>query len=124
MLQDETFAKSSQPIVCMRRGNKLVWVCTPIVTDGNRFPAPNQFATALTETFPPPHRALSWISIRGAIPAFHRLDGDSISNLERADYERCLQWRFTSRNKLVIARKIQGQTLQMLFEARDILHTA
>jgi len=108
----------------MWRSNKLVWVCTPIVTDRNRFPAPNQFAPTLAETLPPPHRGLCWISIRGAIPAFHGLDGDSISNLERVDYKRRLQWRLTSRNKVFVARKIQVQTLQMLFEARDVLDTA
>src|SRR5712664_3289832 len=65
---------------------------------------------------------LARISIRSAIPSFHRVDGDAVANLDSAARNRPSQRRIGSAEQLAIARNRQSQRVNMLLKTRDFLH--
>jgi len=81
MFFDQNFPQLRESIPRVLRGNKLIWIRASSVRNGNCLPPPNQFPATLPESFPPPDGMLAGIPIRSAIPSFHGVNGDAISDL-------------------------------------------
>src|SRR6266850_2491757 len=62
------------------------------------------------------------ISIRSAIPPFHRMHGDPVANLDSAARDRPSQRRIGSAEQLAIARNRQAQRVNVILKTRDFLH--
>ena len=84
--------------------------------DGNCFAAPDEFGTALPETPPAAKRVFTWLAVVGAVPAFHRVDGDAVADFKIAAVNRLEQRGGWPMLELFIAGDVQAKLLQIRFE--------
>jgi hypothetical protein len=79
------------------------------VRNCNRFPAPDQACSSLSEAFPATLSQLTWISICRAIPTLHRLNGNAISQLQGTANQGLQQWGCITTDEFVIARDLYAE---------------
>src|ERR1700722_12668590 len=108
----------------MRSCQKLIRIGAPLVTDGNRFAAPNQLSSAAPESLPSANRVFAGIAIAGSVPPLHGLDSEAIANLEAFADDGLCQRRFWPANELVVAWDRQAQRIDMLLKLSNISHAA
>ncbi len=64
------------------RNHELVRIGTSRMTNGHRFPAPDQARSAPSEMSPSPDRVFRRISVSSSVPTFHRLHRDPVGNCQ------------------------------------------
>src|ERR671922_387326 len=116
VLLDESLLQSTQAIACVRRNHKLIRVGPRFVRNGNRFPSPNEFRPALPKTLPAARGKLARLSVRGAVPALHWLNGDAVADLDSIACKRRQKWRGSSLENAGIARNRNPERPHMLQE--------
>jgi hypothetical protein len=70
------------------RRHQLVGIRSPVVADGHRFAAPDQFRPALAEMFPAADGQLGRLAVSRPVPAFHRQNAEAIADLEAVELMR------------------------------------
>src|SRR5262249_1025331 len=68
--------------------HKLIRICATVMQHGNRFAAPDQLRATSPKIPPAPHRQLGWTTVRGAVPAFHRMNRETVSNRGSVETQR------------------------------------
>jgi hypothetical protein len=86
---------------------ELVRICAAIMTDRDRFPAPDQLSATQTKMTPPPECELRGKSLWSPIPPLHRVDCPTVSDLATGIVNGLCQRRLWSALNLVITGKIQ-----------------
>src|SRR5271167_461520 len=124
VLHNERFLQPRQSCLCMRSRHKLIRIGAPLVTNSDRFAAPNQFCAAAPKSLPSAKRMFAGIAIRHSIPAFHRVHREAIANLDSLADDGLRQRRLGAANKFGIARNLQAQRREMLLEMRDVSNAA
>src|SRR5580692_3379500 len=71
-----------QTCPCVRSRQKLVRICAPLLTNGNRFASPDQFRPAAPESLPAAQRMFAGVPVACSVPPFHGLHGEAIANLD------------------------------------------
>src|ERR1051326_80372 len=100
--------------------SELVGVRASVVTDGDGLPTPDEFCAAEAEMFPPSKRQLSGPAAGCAVPSFHRLDCEAISEMDAAPRE-CLCERIT---QFVVAWNLNWELCEERAKALNIPQTA
>src|SRR5580700_6485385 len=108
----------------MRSCQELIRIGAPLVTDGNRFAAPNQFRPAAPESLPTANGMFAGIAVACSVPPFHGLDSEAIANLEAFADDRLCQRRLCPANELVVAWNRQAQRIDMLPKLSNISNAA
>src|SRR5580700_11139049 len=108
----------------MRSCQELIRIGAPLVTDGNRFAAPNQFRPAAPESLPSANRMFAGIAVACSVPTFHGLDSQAIANLDAFADDRLRQRRLWPAKQLVVAWDRQAQRIEMLPKLSDISNAA
>src|SRR5580658_634279 len=124
MLLEKYRLQPRQTGLCMRSCQKLIRIGTPLVTDGNRFAAPNQFRPAAPESLPAANRMFAGIAVACGVPPFHGLDSEAIANLDALADDRLSQRRPWPANELVVAGYRQAQRIDMLLKLSNISNAA
>ena len=65
--------------------DELIGVGAPIGADGHGFGAADELGAARTEALPAPFHLGRRTASRGAVPAFHRMDGDAVADALTVD---------------------------------------
>src|SRR5690348_1880066 len=81
MCRYQCFPQFCQTVPGSSVDDKLIGICATIRSNGHGFSAKDQFRAALPKTLPAPKDFLCDQTVSGGIPAFHRLNGISVSNL-------------------------------------------
>src|SRR5713226_9545146 len=84
----QCLSQSRQSFSRVPRNHELIRIRAPFVRNRNRFSSPDQFTAAAPEFFPAMDRMLARISIRSAVPSFHRMDGDPVADFDSAARKR------------------------------------
>ena len=99
---------------------KKLWIALGIVmADCDRLSTPNQFAAAASEATPPAKCIFGRSAIGRAVPAFHRLNCNTIADLEWTANQRSTKRRLCSSQQLFIARNPKAQIFQMSAKSID-----
>src|SRR2546428_303273 len=75
---DQRIAKAGDSRLIFAIENELIWIRSPISTDGHRFAAENKFRAAFTKSAPAPQHIIADAAAGGAIPTFHWLNRKTI----------------------------------------------
>jgi len=103
MLCDERLLQSRQPCLRVRICQELIRIGAPLVTNGNRFAAPNQFRSTPSESLPAPKCMFAGIAFARSIPPFHRLYSEAIANPDAFANDGLRQRRLCSAKEFAIA---------------------
>src|SRR5215831_7132902 len=82
---------------------KLIRIRASIVTDSDCLSTPDQLRPAEAEIAPALKGEIAGASVRSPVPAFHRLDGEAVSDLEAAGSKRPAERRLRSGTQFAIA---------------------
>src|ERR1700730_4158855 len=91
-------------------------------SDRDRFATPDQFCSAAAKTPPATQRTLARTDFYGAVPTFHRLNGDAVSDFDSGTLDRKAQRRICPLDDLVIAWDRHSKRGQMLLKSGYVLH--
>src|SRR5947209_5047200 len=101
------------------RGNhQLVRVRSRAMRYRHSFAAPNQLSAASPKAAPAANSVFRRIPAGSAVPPFHRLDGNPISDFDFAALQRLEQRRIAAASKLMITRNREAERAQMLLKLR------
>src|SRR5262249_42529203 len=75
---NEPGAKIGQIRESLGGEHELVWVRAAVMSDGDRFAAPDDLRAALSEVRPSPPCEVGWAAFRRAVPALHREDAPPV----------------------------------------------
>src|SRR5580700_9279680 len=92
--------QQGQTCLRMRSCQKLIRIGAPLMTDGDRFAAPNQFRPAAPESLPAANGMFAGIAVACCVPPFHGLDSEAIANLDALADDRLSQRRPWPANEL------------------------
>lgn len=121
MLFDQGHSQRCQTFFGVRGNQQLVGIRASVFCNRDGLATPDQFPATAAKMTPPPQRVLGRIAIGRAIPAFHRLHGDVVADLDCAALNRSPQWRFTTHQNLVITRDRKLTRIHVLPELRNFL---
>src|SRR5947209_11646114 len=93
MLFNQCRSQLRQTLLSMFRHEQLIWIRASVRRNRDRFPSPNQFCSAGAESPPTAKRMLRWIALVSAVPTFHGLDGNAVSDFDFAELDGQPQWR-------------------------------
>src|SRR4051812_36528846 len=105
MFLNKTRAQARQVIDRFIRSDELIRICPPVVPHRDRLTAPDQLCAGCPESPPAPKGGFGWVTIRRAVPSFHRVNRDSISNEEAPCLHRLRERRFNAHDDFTITRK-------------------
>src|ERR1051325_9422880 len=77
---NQCFAKLRDALPVLITKDELIRVRPAICPNRHRFAAEDEFGAALAKTSPAPDHFFRPPAVTGAIPSFHRLDGDPVAN--------------------------------------------
>jgi hypothetical protein len=92
MFFDENLSQFAQALAGVRCHDKLIRIRPPFVRNRNCLPTPNEFCSALPESPPTANCMFTGLSVRSAIPTFHRLNGDPIADADSIAHKGPQQW--------------------------------
>src|SRR5262249_34062758 len=72
---------------------KLIRIRAAVLADRNSFPSPDELCAARSEVAPPTNRQFAGPSVRRAIPAFHRLNRETVSDAAAVNIDWSGEWR-------------------------------
>src|SRR5262252_10940423 len=104
MLFDQCFAQPGQIIAGAFVYQKLIGICSSVVSYGNGLASPDQFRAASTEISPPMFGQICRLPVGGSIPSFHWMDSEAITDLSAVKFNRLPQRRVCALNHLGVAR--------------------
>jgi len=124
VLFDQRRPQLRQPFLGARSDHELIRVGASFVRDRDRLSTPDQLGAAAPKTLPAPERPLRGLAIERSVPAFHRLHGNPVADLDCAVGERPQERGINARRDLEVARDRQMERIQMLLEVCYILQAA
>src|SRR5207245_8289680 len=87
MACNERLAKGGESSFVFSINDELVWISAPIRSNGHGFTAIDQLGAAFAETLPTPGDVGRDAACCGAVPAFHRLDSETVADLFAVDLD-------------------------------------
>src|SRR5215471_7953066 len=124
MLIYQSFAQSSDIIASMLIQQKLIRVCATVVSDGNRFAAPDQLGPASTEIPPAPFGQRCRFPVYSPVPSFHWMDREAITARLSVNIKRLCERRAVTFNHLGITWNGNAVFTQMTLKCCDIVNAA
>src|SRR5579872_5703277 len=88
VLFHESGAHAGEAAARVRRDDDLIGIGTAGVIDGGGFAAPDELGAALAEALPAADGVVAGIAVGRAVPAFHGIYGDAITDLYIATLDR------------------------------------
>src|SRR5215471_9169277 len=67
---------------------KLIGIRAAVLTHRSGFASPDEFCAACSEVAPPADRQFAWPTVRRAVPAFHRLNRETVSDVDAVNIDR------------------------------------
>src|SRR5215470_12291114 len=108
----------------MSVNQKLIGIRAAVFAHRNRFPSPDEFCAARSEMAPPADRQFAGPSVRRAVPAFHRLNRETVSDACAVNIDRPCKWRSFAFGQDRIARNCDATCLQVIAKCFDVLQTS
>src|SRR5216117_3680718 len=98
MFFDKNVSQFGQAHARVVSHHKLIRISASFMRNRNRLPSPDEFRSTLSKSPPPANRMLARSSIRVAIPPFHWLNSDAVSDADSSAHQRQQQRGFRSMN--------------------------
>src|ERR1043166_2974020 len=108
----------------MPADDELIGVGASVMAHRYCFATPDQLRTARAEATPTAKRQLSRPSIRRSVPAFHRLDGETIAQNKAIDLQRLHQRRSITGDEILVTRNRDVQRSQVPLKCLYVAYAA
>src|SRR3954470_18090003 len=124
MLLDKCFAKPGEIGERLAIDEQLIRIGASGVGNCDRLAAPDELRAARAEAPPTAKRVLSRSSIGSSVPSLHRLNGETITEMNSISVKRLRQWGRWRREQISIARKRNLKLLQVVLKGFYLMHPA
>ena len=121
---DDAFAHRGDIALALFGHDELLGIGAAVGAHGAGLAAPQQFGAGKTEAPPTAFGVLGRATIALAIPAFHRLNRQTMADGHAVEFERRTERRLRAMRDDVVARHIEPERLQVVAKSGDAVERA
>src|SRR5262249_61927395 len=103
---------------------KLIGIRAAVLAHRNGFPSPDEFCAACSEMAPPSDCQFAGTSVRRAVPAFHRLNRETVSDAGAVNIDWPGERRSVAFSQDRIAWNCDAACLQVIAKRSFVLQTS